>query len=168
MEIFDGDIRYRISFSHIRTCFKTNGKMDMHPHYTKVRTLCEVFTGSSKENEVLVGSGYSLVLKDEFSRLVGRYISFYRALDNMGLNEDMHPHLRELRRTLLKSFHESNNRGKAEYICRTRGFDLSSVIDYPYQKRSPNYYFNLVDPRDINNESLREPYYRVSETSIIF
>lgn len=131
MKIFDGDISYRVKFSHIRTCFKLGYKMDDRttPKYTKVRTMCEIFTGSSADDEILVGEGNSLVVKDEFSRLVGRYISFYRALSNMGLTSDTSPHTAHLRKILLTEFHKVNDRARARYICRSRGFELESVIE---------------------------------------
>lgn len=132
MEIFDGDIRYRIKFSHIRTCFKLSMyKLDSYdsPQYTKVKTLCEVFTGSRQDDEVLVGKGASLVEKDHFSRLVGRYISFYRAIDNMGLNSDTSIHANHVRKILLTAFHKANSRSKARQICRDRGFELDLIIE---------------------------------------
>lgn len=127
-EVYDySNIRYFITFKHEFSGYKKYGdKMDAAP--TKRVTVCEIYTGE-KSKEILLSTGTSIAPINDFSRLVGRVLSFYRALDNLDLfrNEvtDQEVHTR---RFLSKEFFDRNNMAKAISICKDKGFDLKDYL----------------------------------------
>lgn len=143
-EIYDGDIRYFVHFKHSSITYREFwGKMDGYE--TKRITTCSIYTGE-REKEILIGTGNSAVDEDQFSKLVGRTLSFFRALDSMGLYKPspsdlgyaligstylLTEHERALRSFLTGEFCKRNSMAEARRICKERGFSLDDYLPKP-------------------------------------